>query len=287
MDRVAGEIVIAVGDENLLTYDQGGFVDMDAENPLVSFIYGGNETGYYEPEDLPMAQFGGVPNASEIYNYIGNVQKNLPKNPNNTNIKTNTNTNTNNNTNTNTQNGKNCPQGYVWNATYNACIPVAQVTYNPRVVRGQSGVFRNLAPWNPAFGYAGSWTKQMSLPYQLGSGNPYMGQLTGAPAARYVTKKGIFGKPKKWIDIYDVGAADDILSNYDYVGPENINSYDNNNMQQTRQKSSGDRLDRRIARWDRRAARNEEEYEPMEGAITNYENPDDFYNAIKVGDIST
>jgi hypothetical protein len=40
------------------------------------------------------------------------------------------------------------------------------------------------------------------------------------------------------------------------------------------------RLDRRIARWDKRAARNEEEYEPMEGAITNYENPDDFYNAI-------
>jgi len=263
------------GDENLLTYDQGGFVDMDAENPLVRFIYGGNETGYYEPEDLPMAQFGGVPNAYEIHNYISNVQKNFPKNSNSTNL----NTNTNNNTNTNTQNGKNCPQGYVWNATYNACIPVAQVTFNPRVVRGQSGLFRNLAPWNPAFSYAGSWTKQMSLPYQLGSGNPYMGQLTGAPVARYVTKYDRHGQPKKAIDIYDVGAVDDILSNYDYVGPENINSYDNN-MQQTRQKSSGDRLDRRIARWDRRAARNEEEYEPMEGAITNYENPDDFYNAI-------
>ena len=76
-----------------------------------------------------------------------------------------------------------------------------------------------------------SWTKQMSLPYQLGSGNPYMGQITGAPAARYVTKKGMFGKPKKWIDIYDVGAADDILSNYDYVGPENMNSYDGSNQE--------------------------------------------------------
>jgi hypothetical protein len=310
------------GDENLLTYDQGGFVDMDAENPLVRFIYGGDETGYYEPEDLPMAQFGqNIMNkdleqrvvgdklsyddwvegerddfatthpgedfdtwkagqtgqddykkyedfyGKSLYDYTNFDDPNVNPNPNN-------------NPNNNTQNGKNCPQGYVWNATYNACIPVAQVTYNPRVVRGQSGLFRNLAPWNPAFGYAGSWTKQMSLPYQLGSRNPYMGQLTGAPAARYVTKKGIFGKPKKWIDIYDVDAADDILSNYDYVGPENINSYDNNNMQQTRKKSSGDRLDRRIARWDRRAARNEEEYEPMEGAITNYENPDDFYNAI-------
>jgi hypothetical protein len=40
------------------------------------------------------------------------------------------------------------------------------------------------------------------------------------------------------------------------------------------------RLDRRIERWDRRAARNEEEYVPMEGSITNYTNPQDFYNAI-------
>jgi hypothetical protein len=301
--------------------EQGGFVDMDAENPLVRFIYGGDETGYYEPEDLPMAEFGknimnkdleqrvvgdkllynewaegekedfatthpgmdfdtwkaGQAGKDDYKKYEDFYGKSLYDYTNFDDPNVNPNSN---NTNNNTQNGKNCPQGYVWNATYNACIPVAQVTYNPRVVRGQSGVFRNLAPWNPAFGYAGSWTKQMSLPYQLGSGNPYMGQLTGAPAARYVTKKGIFGKPKKWIDIYDVGAADDILSNYDYVGPENINSYDNNNMQQTRQKSSGDRLDRRIARWDRRAARNEEEYEPMEGVIRNYENPDDFYNAI-------
>lgn len=194
------------GDENLLTYDQGGFVDMDAENPLVRFIYGGDETGYYEPEDLPMAQFGGIPNASEIYDYIGNVQKNHPElnqntfevNPNNDDIVENPITK--------------CGPGTVWNATYNACIPVAQVTYNPRVVRGQSGAFRNLAPWNPAFGYAGSWTKQMSLPYQLGSGNPYMGQLTGAPAARYVTKKGIFGKPKKWIDIYDVDGSGEAIN---------------------------------------------------------------------------
>ena len=105
-----------------------------------------------------------------------------------------------------------CPPGYVWNATYNTCIPVAKINYNPRVVRGQSGLFRNLAPWNPAFSYAGSWIKQMSLPYQLGSGNPYMGQLTGAPAARYVTKKGIFGKPKKWIDIYDVDGSGEAIN---------------------------------------------------------------------------
>ena len=52
----------------------------------------------------------------------------------------------------------------------------------------------------------------MSLPYQLGSGNPYMGQITGAPAARYVTKKGMFGKPKKWIDIYDVDGSGEAIN---------------------------------------------------------------------------
>lgn len=241
------------GDENLLTYDQGGFVDMDAENPLVRFIYGGDETGYYEPEDLPMAQFGqnimnkdleqrvvgdklsyddwvegerddfatthpgmdfdtwkaGQAGKDDYKKYEDFYGKSLYDYTNFDDPNVNPNSN---NTNNNTQNGKNCPQGYVWNATYNACIPVAQVTYNPRVVRGQSGLFRNLAPWNPAFGYAGSWTKQMSLPYQLGSRNPYMGQLTGAPAARYVTKKGIFGKPKKWIDIYDVDGSGEAIN---------------------------------------------------------------------------
>jgi hypothetical protein len=233
--------------------EQGGFVDMDAENPLVRFIYGGDETGYYEPEDLPMAQFGqnimnkdleqrvvgdklsyddwvegerddfatthpgedfdtwkaGQAGKDDYKKYEDFYGKSLYDYTNFDDPNVNPNSN---NTNNNTQNGKNCPQGYVWNATYNACIPVAQVTYNPRVVRGQSGLFRNLAPWNPAFGYAGSWTKQMSLPYQLGSRNPYMGQLTGAPAARYVTKKGIFGKPKKWIDIYDVDGSGEAIN---------------------------------------------------------------------------
>ena len=182
-------------------FEAGGFVDMDAENPLVRFIYGGDETDYYQPEDLPEAQFGNMPSPTEIYDYVENVQKNHPelsnddkpntgfeKNPNNDDI---------------VETFHNCPQGYVWNATYNSCIPVAKINYNPRVVRGQSGAFRNLAPWNPAFGYAGSWAKQKSLPYLLNNKNLYTGPLTGAPDARYVTKKGMFGQPKKWIDIYD------------------------------------------------------------------------------------
>ena len=36
----------------------GGFVDMDSENPLTRFIYGGDESEYYEPYGLPEAQDG-------------------------------------------------------------------------------------------------------------------------------------------------------------------------------------------------------------------------------------
>jgi hypothetical protein len=243
-------------------HEQGGFVDMDSKNPLVKFIYGGDEAEYYEPYGLPMAQDGGI----NILNHAGEhrvVANSLPfdewaegekedfatthpgqdfdtwkadaasqgdflkykdfyneslgeyldygkKDP-----APNNQTNGNcpagykwdgtkcvliqNNTNTQTK----CGPGTVWNATYKTCIPVAQVNYNPRVVRGQSGFFNNVLPWNPIAGYAGSWTKQKSLPYYLGNKNPYMGQLPGTPAARYVTKKGILGRPKKWIDIYE------------------------------------------------------------------------------------
>jgi hypothetical protein len=242
-------------------YEQGGFVDMDVENPLTRFVYGGDEAEYYEPYGLPMAQDGGI----NILNQAGEkrvVANSLPfdewaegekedfatthpgqdfdtwkadaasqddflkykdfyndtlheylsygkKDPANNNQ-----TNGNcpagykwdgtkcvliQNTNTQTK----CGPGTVWNATYKTCIPVAQVNYNPRVVRGQSGFFNNVLPWNPIAGYAGSWTKQKSLPYYLGNKNPYMGKLPGTPAARYVTKKGILGRPKKWIDIYE------------------------------------------------------------------------------------
>ena len=250
-------------------HEQGGFVDMDVENPLTRFVYGGDEAEYYEPYGLPMAQNGGI----NILNHAGEhrvVANSLPfdewaegekedfatthpgqdfdtwkadaasqgdflkykdfyneslgeyldygkKDP-----APNNQTNGNcpagykwdgtkcvliqNNTNTQTK----CGPGTVWNATYKTCIPVAQVNYNPRVVRGQSGFFNNVLPWNPIAGYAGSWTKQKSLPYYLGNKNPYMGQLPGTPAARYVTKKGILGRPKKWIDIYQTSGNNPI-----------------------------------------------------------------------------
>lgn len=241
----------------LQNHAQGGFVDMDAENPLTKFIYGGDEAEYYEPYGIPMAQDGieitnqagenrmvadvmpfdewaegekedfatthpgvdfdtwkaGDESGDDYQKYADFHNKSLQeyqdfgkKPP----VQTNGNCPAGykwdgtkcvliQNTNTQTK----CGPGTVWNPTYKACIPVAQINYNPRVVRGQSGLFRNLAPWNPIMGYAGSWTKQMTLPYYLGNKNPYMGQLPGAPVARYVTKKGILGRPKKWIDIYE------------------------------------------------------------------------------------
>jgi hypothetical protein len=239
-------------------FEEGGFVDMDAENPLVRFIYGGDETDYYQPEDLPEAQFGNMPSPTEIYDYVENVQKNHPELSNDD--KPNTGTNGNCPTGY-TWNGKECVKagsnsgnkcgpGTVWNATYNSCIPVAQVNYNPRVVRGQSGAFRNLAPWNPAFGYAGSWAKQKSLPYLLNNKNLYTGPLTGAPDARYVTKKGMFGQPKKWIDIYDVDGSGkainpleiEQLMNQKNKGPRRVDTSSNRDNTSNNEPSRRDML---------------------------------------------
>ena len=239
-------------------FEAGGFVDMDAENPLVRFIYGGDETDYYQPEDLPEAKLGNMPSPTEMYDYVENVQKNHPELSNDD--KPNTGTNGNCPTGY-TWNGKECVKagsnsgnkcgpGTVWNATYNSCIPVAQVTYNPRVVRGQSGLFRNLAPWNPAFGYAGSWAKQKSLPYLLNNKNLYTGPLTGAPDARYVTKKGMFGQPKKWIDIYDVNNTGkainpleiEQLMNQKNKGPRRVDTSSNRNNTSNNEPSRRDML---------------------------------------------
>ena len=237
-------------------YEQGGFVDMDVENPLVKFIYGGDEAEYYEPYGLPEARFG--VDVKGIYDYIDNVQKNNQTNGNcpagykwdGTKcvlIQNNTNTQT------------KCGPGTVWNATYKTCIPVAQVNYNPRVVRGQSGFFNNVLPWNPIAGYAGSWTKQKSLPYYLGNKNPYMGQLPGTPAARYVTKKGILGRPKKWIDIYETsgnGAPIDPLQLEQLMNQrqdKNRNQSNNNQSNKSDKLSKTELIDRELQKdsWNK------------------------------------
>ena len=217
----------------------GGYINRNSKNSLTKFGYGGDETDYYEPYSLPEAN-GGL-----------------------------------------SVSGQKCPPGYGFSKSQNKCVPFKpKRTYVPVTIPNRRDYgFRGMLPWNPMFSNVGSWSKQMRLPYYLNNNQLYTGQLPSSPMARYVTDTDIFGRDKRYLDIYEVGEGDNLSDLYDFIGSQNINTQ-NNNRQQTRQKSSGDRLDRRIARWDRRAARNEEEYEPMEGAITNYENPDDFYNAI-------
>jgi hypothetical protein len=66
-------------------------------------------------------------------------------------------------------------------------IPIATPVYRP-VYGGYSGSgLRSLTPWNPLF----SRSQQMSMPFNGMS-----------PYARQVTKRGIFGRPKEYIDYY-------------------------------------------------------------------------------------
>ena len=105
------------------------------------------------------------------------------------------------NTNTNTNSNTNCPYGYVWNAYYNQCIPLATRSPNGYYPNRRSS---NLLPWNSMF-RGKSYNLSQGSPYHLQSRNPYTGELTGVPIARLVTKKGIFGKPKRWTDVYNMG----------------------------------------------------------------------------------
>lgn len=135
-----------------------------------------------------------------------------------------------------------------------------------------------LIPINRSFN-PGYNIQQKGMPFVYGSNEAYEGNIDPSRfVARDVYKTGRYG-PKKFIDYYSVGNeglnVPDDLSEIQPYGKQTRSQ-----KQDQSKPASGDRLDRRIERWDRRAARNEEEYQPMEGAITNYENPEDFYNAI-------
>jgi hypothetical protein len=189
----------------------GGFVDADAKEPLFKFIYGGNEAEYYEPDDLQEAQFGGTNSISDIYDYIDGIQTynpNLSKyvlDENNTVPKV---------------SDHNCPPGKVWNATYNGCVTKSKISYKVDRSMGNYNVLDYLLPWNRN-NYAGTYVKQKSNPYYLGSRNPYTGQLSGAPIASYVTKRGILGRPKKYIDIYNTGSNGVDLSQLEQLMEQN------------------------------------------------------------------
>lgn len=284
--------------------EQGGFVDMDSENPLVKFVYGGNETEYYEPYDLPMAQNGmNIMNQAgeqrvvadelsfdewaagekedfatthpgsnyeawkvsdqaqeeyetyedfygrSVYDYMQYGKKDPSIDQTNK---------------VTTQ--KECGPGTVWDETYKACIPIMR--YSPRVVRGQSNFFNNVIPINPFFGYAGSYKKQKSNPYYLDNRNPYTGQLTNPPIASYITKRGILGRPKKQLDIYNVGSEGVDLTKLLELAEQN--------KKNNRNKDFSSMNNMRINRGERKAERQLERGirkgmdQPLEGEITSY-----------------
>lgn len=167
----------------------GGFVDMNAENPLTRFVSGGMESESYEPYDIPKAHEGM---------------------------------------------NQNCPPGYVYNPTYDQCVPMMQ--YRPNYVPGRTtsgGLFRTLTPWNQVIGRGMPWTQQTSLPYFANSGDPYMGQL-GPMVMRDVHKSTLFGrKPKKWTEYYDPSGKG--------VTPEMLELMQNNQGGGRRRKDRKDR----------------------------------------------
>ena len=125
--------------------EMGGYVNMDVENPLTRFIYGGDEDpAFYEPYSLPEAG-GGItmPPGGSGGQYIADKmspaldQNTFETNPNNDDIVENPTTK--------------CPPGTMWSKTYNQCVPIMQYKLNPKVVRGRSSLANTLIPINPIF----------------------------------------------------------------------------------------------------------------------------------------
>jgi hypothetical protein len=218
----------------------GGFIDMDAEEPLTKFIYGGDDEDYYQQYGLEEAQNGitvtdngekrGIQDKmnyqdwaeKERQGWLIDKQAWQKENPDGDYDKDVDNTYQTyddyenfydqalhayddvnlNNVSTQT----NCGPGTTWSATYNRCIQNSKINYIPKEVRPQSG-WRDLMPWNPLVQSQGSWVKQKGTPYYLNDGRSYNGLVPGNPVASYTTKKGLLGGRKKWIDIYDVNGA--------------------------------------------------------------------------------
>jgi hypothetical protein len=213
----------------------GGFIDMDAEEPLTKFIYGGDDEDYYQQYGLEEAQTGITVN-TKSGNRRG-MQDKMTKedwkegeredweaaNP-NRNFDTDYDNEEqgyidyqnfydqalqdtyNDVGSSNVVTQTNCGPGTTWSATYNRCIQNSKINYIPKEVRPQSG-WRDLMPWNPLVQSQGSWVKQKGTPYYLNDGRSYNGLVSGNPVASYTTKKGLLGGRKKWIDIYDVNGA--------------------------------------------------------------------------------
>jgi hypothetical protein len=171
----------------------GGYTG--GEDPLTRFTGGGFENPpYYEADFLPEAQFGGT-NMFNTVQYINDLVDNSKKK----------------------DDKKTDDKKSTAEKKYDQEVRRATLKYVPRYRSAAPGFWNTVLPWNPIAGYAGSWSKQMTMPYYLNNKTPYTGSLNGlTPSARYVTKTGWLNRqPKKWIDIYDVSGSGKKLSEED------------------------------------------------------------------------
>lgn len=64
-----------------------------------------------------------------------------------------------------------------------------------------------LFPANRGIYNAGSYAQQQGMPFIAGTNNMYSGSMANMPLhSRNVTKTGVFGRPKEWTDYYNVGS---------------------------------------------------------------------------------
>jgi len=155
-------------------------------------------------------------------------------------------------------------------------IPMGR--YIPHYVTTPGTSLRSLTPWNPIFQSSG-FTAQRGNPYMYGTNTPYMDPLTGMkPVARQVTKRGMFGRPKRYTDIYSIsgfqGGQDDkgngniiadgntlIFPQRDSKGHIDISNQERNSVTRGLSANAQEAIrmgDRQMDRNDRRLARHPE-----------------------------
>ena len=161
-----------------------------------------------------------------------------------------------------------------------------------------------LFPANRGIYNAGSYAQQQGMPFIAGTNNMYSGSMANMPLyTRDVTKRGIFGRPKQWTDYYNVGSnsVDKLTSGItidpnqaeEYQTKKELNSNTNplikldnqyaneeeyldnqpsnysgmNPITQMRARIGDAKSKRQMARGERNGMD-----QPMEGAITGYDN---------------
>lgn len=136
-----------------------------------------------------------------------------------------------------------------------------------------------LFPANRGIYNAGSYAQQQGMPFVAGTNYMYPGSMANMPLhSRNVTKRGVFGKPKQWTDYYGTGTGtsnkqEEIKLNKEYANEEEYFADQRpdysglNPITQMRARIGDAKSKRQMARGERNGMD-----QPMEGAITGYDN---------------